>query len=306
MGPFSDHLPLIPVSSPITLVTTRLGLHRTRILTALSLFTRKTAIPFITHCHGRHAKGLSRIRLQRVTRQFRCLARLRSHHRAILTRVSSRKGLAPNLGTTVLTYRRGARLRSLCLPCQPGQHAHTAVTGRGKLRSLTRRVRTDGRSKRQLGLPRITRKFIGTRGNITAIRRTLRKTTSVLTRRITRQTSLHHCIQSRLLGRKRVDTDVGGSRPRNDAGCRVCQTCRTPIHSVTSRGLLTLLQKRQRNILGIDLSLRTSPVLGALTGHAIGAPIPRLHRFCRTLVRSTCGHLVGPSLADRIVTRGGT
>lgn len=85
-------------------VTTRLGLHRRTIRGALRLLRRKYAVPFVSHCHGRGAKGVSRIGVRNVTRTGRGLGRVTGQGRAVLGAVSRRNGLASTLGRHVRGY----------------------------------------------------------------------------------------------------------------------------------------------------------------------------------------------------------
>lgn len=78
-------------------VTTTLGISMRRMSGALSLLSKKTAVPFVDQCQGRTAKKLSRMRVNRVGSEGSGLYRLTGQGRAVLSAVRRRNGLARRL-----------------------------------------------------------------------------------------------------------------------------------------------------------------------------------------------------------------
>lgn len=152
----------------------------------MRLVSRNGAVPFVSECEGRTAKRLGSRRLEGLCRYLMCLEGLRRGGRRMVSDVRRRKGLARRLGGRVLTTRALITMRSLCHPCHPGQHAHTAVTGRGKLRPLTTLVALRGAGRPLRGT---TRTCVSRRGNIRDTGSTVDKTYSVVTRDVSSRTT---------------------------------------------------------------------------------------------------------------------
>lgn len=276
-------------------VTRRLNVQGRRISTTMGLVSRKYAVPFVTQCQGRTAKTLDSRVLQGLCSHLICLQGLRSGGRAMLTSVRRRKGLARRLHTRVLTTRARITISSLCHPCHPGHHAHTAVTGRGNLRPLTGLVLLRGVAISPL---RRTGGCIGPRGRITAPRRTLGKTGSVLTRNVSSGTSFHARVHRLAVGRNRLLSTTGS--PSTRSICRVCCSFGRKLSGLTKRHVLTVGHKRGRGFLAMGVRTPASHVLSCLSQGVVAGPRTFATPILRRTLRSTCGQLVTPTVRHRV------
>lgn len=263
--------------------------------TTIGLVSRNGAVPFVSQCEGRTANSLGSRRLHALFRELACLEGLRSGGGRMLGDVRSRNGLARRLGGRVLSTRALIMMRSLCEPCHPGHHAHTAVTGRGKLRPLTSVVLLRVASG---PMRRRTETCISRRGNIGGITRTLGKTGSVVTRHVSSRTSCHVCVHGLAAGGKDVSSATGGTRARSM--CRVCCRFRRPIEGLTKRHVLTLGHNRGRGFVAIGMGTPRRSVLHCLGGEIVGGSGPGAAPVLGTIMRSDCGHLVKPTVRQRV------
>lgn len=186
----------------------------------------------------------------------------------------------------------------MCLPCGPGHGAHTRTTQRGKLRPLTALLLLRHRGRLSDHLPTFIGKSIGSR------RSTLGNTHSVVTRRIDRSRHTHGRLHGRFSQRTIVASGIIGNGRRRTTGCHSCFSFDRPLGHYSSRHLLTVHQKRSRNLLGMDVdpsSRRYTKQLRRVCIHNGGRYD---HRMNRT-IHSTCGQLLGPSVRARFSTLDG-
>lgn len=147
--------------------------------------------------------------------------------------------------------------------------------------------------------------FIGKR--IGSRRSTLGKTHSVLTRRVDRSRQSHGLVHGRFRHRTLVRSGIigKGRTRRTSTGCHSCFSFYRPLGGYSSRHLLTLHQKRSRNILGMAVFPRSRSVYGRHLRELFMQTGGRYTRRIRRTLASTCGHLLGPTVRARFTTLDG-
>lgn len=125
-----------------------------------------------------------------------------------------------------------------------------------------------------------------------------------MTRRIDRSRHTQGDIHGTFTHRNALATGIIGNGRRRTAGCHSCFSYSRSLGQYDSRHLLTVQHTRTRNLLGIDVDPSSRRYIRQLRHRFIQDGGPYKRRITRT-IRSSCGHLLGPSVRARFTARDG-